>query len=155
MFFGHINKIERNRYPEAILRAFDYLKNTDIDSLEAGRYPLHGDSYVQVLDLQTKEKSNYLPEVHRKYLDVQYWHRGSERMAVAVDLGNNPVAEDYSDENDILFYQSAENEQEFVFKDGNFAVYFPEDIHRGACRADETGLIRKVVVKVALSELEE
>ncbi|WP_386689038.1 YhcH/YjgK/YiaL family protein [Lonepinella sp. MS14437] len=153
MFFGHIAKVEPNRYPKAIQQALNYLKHTDFDSLPAGRYPLQGDSYVQVLDLQTQPKSAYLPEVHRKYLDVQYWHKGSERMAVAPDLGNNPVAEEYSTEKDIMFYQSIPNEQEILCQAGNFAVFFPEDAHRGACAENETGLIRKIVVKVAVSEL--
>lgn len=153
MFFGHISQVVENRYPKAVLAALDYLKNTDFDKLAAGRYPLHGESYVQVLDLETQTKENYLPEVHRQYLDMQYWHRGSERMGVAPDLGNNKMAQDYDAERDILFYADVENEQEIFCREGNFAVFFPEDVHRGACRAEETGKIKKVVVKIAISEL--
>ena len=77
MFFGHISKINPDLYPKAIQVAFEYLKNTDFDNLEAGRYSIDGDLiYAQVLDLETKDKANFLPEVHRKYLDVQYMHRG-------------------------------------------------------------------------------
>ncbi|MEE6081785.1 YhcH/YjgK/YiaL family protein, partial [Avibacterium paragallinarum] len=54
---------------------------------------------------------------------------------------------------DILFYQSAKNESELVMRKGNFAIFFPEDIHRPACIDDNPCQIRKVVVKIALSEL--
>lgn len=153
MFFGHISQVVENRYPKAVLAALDYIRRTDFDKLEPGCYSLNGESYVQVLDLQTQTKEHYLPEVHRRYLDVQYWHRGSERIGVAPDLGSNKVAEEYDTERDILFYAGVENEQEILCKEGNFAVFFPEDVHRGACRPEETATIRKVVVKIAVSEL--
>lgn len=155
MFFGHITKVIPNRYPKAIQIALDYLKNTDFNSLTAGRYSLNGGSYVQVLDLQTQLKETCLPEAHRKYIDVQYWHSGTERMAVTTDLGDFKIAQEYNAERDILFYETVENEQEIFCCAGNFAVFFPEDIHRTACRTEEISLIRKIVVKVAVRELQE
>ena len=154
MYFGHISKINRKQYPDAILVALDYLTATDFDKIEAGRYPIKGDLiYAQVLDLETKDKSDVLPEAHRKYLDVQYLHSGEERMGVVPDLGNNPIDQDYDEERDILFYTGAENEVELIMRPGNFAVFFPEDIHRPGCADGQSGKIRKIVVKVAGSEL--
>ena len=154
MYFGHISKINRKQYPDAILVALDYLTATDFDKIEAGRYPIKGDLiYAQVLDLETKDKSDVLPEAHRKYLDVQYLHSGEERMGVVPDLGNNPIDQDYDEERDILFYTGAENEVELIMRPGNFAVFFPEDIHRPGCADGQSVNIRKIVVKVAVSEL--
>lgn len=65
MFFGHISNVNKSQYPKAIQFALDYLQNTDFDRLEVGRYSLKEDCiYVQVLDLETKPKSAYQPEVH-------------------------------------------------------------------------------------------
>ena len=154
MFFGHISKINPDLYPKAIQVAFEYLKNTDFDNLEAGRYSIDGDLiYAQVLDLETKDKANFLPEVHRKYLDVQYMHRGQEVMLVATDLGDNQIAQDYDAERDILFYQQVENESEILLQPGRFAVFFPEDTHRSCQLGGKPSKIRKVVVKVAMSEI--
>lgn len=155
MYFGHISNVVPNRYPRAIQEALDYIKNTDFDKLEAGRYALKGDLvYVQVLDLQTKPKAELLPEVHRKYLDVQYLHAGKERMGVAIDQGNNKVAQEYCTERDILYYESVTDENDLVCRPGNFAVFFPEDIHRAGCDDGESSPIRKIVVKIAVSELD-
>ena len=154
MFFGHISKVNKKQYPVAIQLALDYLASTDFDKIEAGRYPIKGDLiYAQVLDLETKDKSAILPEVHRKYLDVQYLHAGKERMGVTPDLGNNPIAQDYDAERDILFYTDVQNEVELIMRPGNFAVFFPEDIHRPGCADGQAAKIRKIVVKVAVSEL--
>lgn len=153
MFFGHISNVHPNRYPKAIQFALDYLKNTDFDAMEAGVYELKGRAiFVQILDLPTKAKHEFQPEIHRNYLDVQYLHQGREIMASAVDCGNNPIAQKYDPERDIQFYQAVANENEFRCVAGNFAVFFPEDCHRTTI-FDGTETIRKVVVKIAISEL--
>lgn len=154
MFFGHINTVNFKQYPQAIQIALRYLKNTDFDVIAAGRYEIKGDLiYAQVLDLDTQDKSLLLPEVHRHYLDVQYLHSGTEKIGVAIDLGNNIIAENYDSARDIQFYSGVQNESELVMQVGNFAVFFPEDIHRPGCINIQTNKIRKVVVKVAMSEL--
>ncbi|MGV6989084.1 YhcH/YjgK/YiaL family protein [Testudinibacter sp. P80/BLE/0925] len=154
MFFGHLSNFEAKHYPSAVQTALEYLKNTDFNRLAAGRYPIKGDLiYAQVLDLETQPKSTILPEVHRNYLDVQYLHAGYERIGVAIDLGNNPIAKAYDPARDILFYQSVADESELIMRPGNFAVFFPSDVHRPACLDGESGKIRKVVVKIAVGEL--
>lgn len=154
MFFGHITKIEEKHYPSAVCTALRYLKNTDFNQLESGRYPIKGDLiYAQVLDIETQEQSAILPEVHRRYIDVQYLHSGQERIGMAIDLGGNPVERDYDDIKDILFYSHVVGESELVMRPGNFAVFFPDDIHRPACLDGECSKIKKVVVKIAVSEL--
>ncbi|AWI50272.1 YhcH/YjgK/YiaL family protein [Actinobacillus porcitonsillarum] len=155
MFFGHISNYNPKQYPKAIAFALDYLKKTDFDKMEAGVYELKGrEIFVQVLDLVTQPKSAFQPEVHRRYLDVQYLHKGKEVMAAATDLGTNPIAQAYDETRDIQYYATAENENEFRCVSGNFAVFFPEDTHRTAIY-DGTEMIRKIVVKIAMSEIEE
>lgn len=154
MFFGHIQNYNPAQYPEAIQYALRYLKNTDFDAMEAGVYELKGRSiYVQVLDLETKAISAFQPEVHQNYLDVQYLHRGKELMATATDTGRNPIHTAYNPERDIQYYESVENENVFRCVEGNFAVFFPEDAHRTAI-FDGTEKIRKVVVKIAMTEIQ-
>ncbi|MDP9500054.1 YhcH/YjgK/YiaL family protein [Bisgaard Taxon 45] len=155
MFFGHLSQIDKKQYPEAINIALDYLSNTDFNHLDAGRYPIRGDRiYAQVLDLETQEKTTLYPEVHRHYIDVQYLHSGVERIGVAIDLGHNTIEKGYDVERDILFYKEIENEIELIMRPGNFAVFFPSDVHRPACIDTYSTTIRKVVVKIAVSELE-
>ncbi|CAM3928038.1 hypothetical protein AVEN109717_10990 [Avibacterium endocarditidis] len=40
-----------------------------------------------------------------------------------------------------------------MMRKGNFAIFFPEDVHRPACIDEQSCHIRKVVVKIALSEI--
>lgn len=154
MFFGHIQQVDLNYYPEAIQKALTFLQETDFDSLSVGRYPIEGDKiFAQVLDLVTQEKESILPEAHQCYLDVQYLHSGRELIGVSVNPPPTEIAKPYDSERDILFYQSVSDETMLVMNPGNFAVFFPQDIHRPACVYLETSPIRKVVVKVSLDLL--
>ncbi|MDO5054342.1 MAG: YhcH/YjgK/YiaL family protein [Pasteurella oralis] len=155
MFFGHLSQVDKKHYPAAIQIALDYLASTNFDQLAVGRYPIIGERiYAQVLDLETQDKAVIQPEAHRRYIDVQYLHRGVERIGVSIDVGNNSIAQDYDNERDIVFYQKVENEIELIMRPGHFAVFFPQDIHRPACLDQQSTTIRKVVVKIAVSELE-
>ena len=67
-------------YPEAIQKAIRYLREHDLAAHEPGRFELDGDRMIlQVLDQTTKERADLRPEVHRKYVDVQYLAAGALR----------------------------------------------------------------------------
>ncbi|PKU25633.1 YhcH/YjgK/YiaL family protein [Telmatospirillum siberiense] len=135
--------------PAPLQTAIEHLRTTDFKALPAGNYDLQGkDIYVQVIDLTTKALSETRPEVHRKYIDVQFLVSGAERIGFADDTGRNVVAEDLLAERDLLFYQGAENESMLEMVPGSFAVFLPSDVHRPACQLDAPRAIRKVVVKV-------
>lgn len=155
MFFGHLSQVDKKHYPAVIQIAPDYLDISDFDQLAVNRYPIIGERiYAQVLDLATQNKTMIQPETYCRYIDVQYLHRGFERIGVSVDVGNNSIAQDYDNERDIAFYQEVENAIELIMRPGNFAVFFPQDIHRPACLDQRSTTIRKVVVKIAVNELE-
>jgi len=151
MIFGDINNINdmEKVLPKAILRAIDYLKQNDFLSMEAGVYKIDGDDiFAQVVDATTREKDKVSPEVHKKYIDVQFSVEGKEKIGFARDTGNNEVLEDLLNEKDIKFYKNVESEIDLIMKPGSFAVLFPNDVHRPACCHGEPCSIRKVIVKI-------
>ena len=106
--------------------------------------------------METKNREELLPEIHHKYIDVQYLHKGEELMGYAPDFGKNSIAKPYDEVKDILFYQDAEGESLFLMQEGSFVVFFPNEIHRPAiCLNKKPSKIRKIVVKVAMSEITE
>jgi biofilm protein TabA len=158
MIFGHVNDLQSGFawLPQPLKRAIEHLKKTNFAELPAGNYDLQGkDIYVQVIDLDTKPFAETRPEVHRQYIDVQFLYRGSEKIGVAAETGNNAVAEDLLEQRDLLFYGGMENESTLTMTPGSFAIFFPNDVHRPACAFDGPAPIRKVVVKVRLSLLNE
>ncbi|MDR3440180.1 YhcH/YjgK/YiaL family protein [Telmatospirillum sp.] len=156
MIFGHVRHAKDIlvSLPIPLQTAIKHLQSTDFGVLPAGNYDLQGkDIYVQVIDLTTKPLAETKPEVHRKYIDVQFLWRGRERIGFADDTGSNAVAGDLLAERDLLFYRGMEDESTIEMHPGNFAVFFPNDVHRPACHAGAPETIRKVVIKVSVALL--
>jgi len=93
------------------------------------------------------------PEVHRRYIDIQYLAWGEEKIGIAIDTGNNKVSESLLEQRDIIFYHHCENESFIKMTPGSYAIFFPQDVHRPGCILQTASEIRKIVVKVALTAL--
>ncbi|AHG19357.1 hypothetical protein Z042_06790 [Chania multitudinisentens RB-25] len=152
MIFSHIAHTAAEHYPPAIANAVAYLQKTDFTALPAGRYEDAETGYVvQILDLYTQAKNTLRPEVHRKNIDVQFLVSGTELIGVAIDNGHNVIEQELLEQRDIIFYQDMEDESWLTMQPGNFAVFFPQDVHRPACINQHPCNIRKVVVKIPLA----
>ena len=148
MIFSSIHNDSAVYYPEAIQKAIHYLKEHDFLTMEPGVYEIQGkDIYAQVFDAETKAQDEQKPEVHEKYVDVQYLASGKERLGFTPDTGNYEVSERFA-ERDLIFYRAVENEGFIESRPGCYCIFFPEDVHRPAVLSGERMKIRKVVVKV-------
>ncbi len=59
--------------------------------------------YAQIIDLTTREAAENRPEVHRRYIDIQFLAWGEEKIGIAIDTGNNKVSESLLEQRDIIF----------------------------------------------------
>ena len=57
--------------------------------------------------------------------------------------------EDHADESDLLFYEEIEEKDHVVLQAGDFAVFFPWELHRPGC-STKNGMkeVQKIVVKI-------
>ena len=153
MFFDQLENLPRYQgIHKNIDTAIEYLMTHDLSSLDLGRYDVDEDRVFFFLQENTlcQEQANSF-EFHARYLDLHFLLAGHEMIQYGCQ--EKEVLEAYDEERDILFYTGAENEVELIMRPGNFAVFFPEDIHRPGCADGQSGKIRKIVVKVAVSEL--
>ena len=155
MIFGNITQPNPCRLPAAIERALDFLRSTDFSKLAPGVVEIDGKNiFAQIIDLTTREVAENRPEVHRRYLDIQFLAWGEEKIGIAIDTGNNEISESLLEQRDIIFYHDSENESFIEMIPGSYALFFPQDVHRPACIKNKETAIRKIVVKVAISELD-
>lgn len=156
MIFSSIyTKDDAKKYPKAIQTALDYLKTHDFTAMETGVYEIQGkDIYAQVMDAQTGAVEEKRPEVHEKFVDVQFLASGKEKLGFTPDTGKYEVDERF-DERDLIFYKSVENEGFIEATPGCYSIFFPADVHRPAVAVDEPMTVRKVVVKVSVALLSE
>lgn len=153
MIFSSIYSDSYIEYPEALNKAIQYLKNNDFTSMKTGVYEIQGkDIYAQVFDVDTAPLEEKYPEVHEKYIDVQFLAYGKEKLGFAIDNGKYEIDKKI-EERDLIFYKSVDNESFIEATEGCYCIFFPNDIHRPAICLDKPMTIRKVVVKVKLSLL--
>lgn len=159
MILGNLNKLGEMKYLAPKLKEMlIYLRETDLKDRELGRIELEGDSlFINIEENEMASREERRPEAHRKYLDIQLVLDGEESIGVAVDSRDENVEgilEEYSEDRDIVFYRGVKRENMIDLFPGDFAVFFPEDIHRPRCRVDGTpGRAKKAIVKMKLDLL--
>jgi biofilm protein TabA len=137
-----------------IADALEYLAKTDFSKMPDGKYELDGQRMFAIVQhYRPKPLDEIVWEAHRKYIDVQYVARGTERMGY-VALGEGlSVKQPYDPNRDAAFYDVDGNL--FTISQGSFAVFAPGDVHApGLATASPTsaGEVLKVVVKCLVEE---
>lgn len=155
MIYGNIHTNETPAAP-AISRALELLRGTDVAAMGQGQYPLDGDRVIlQVVEATTGPRETKRPEIHKKYIDVQYMVEGRELIGFYPDHRDGAVLEDHLEDRDVLFYAEREdvNEVMLPMTRGQYAVFFPEDVHRPCCMMGAPENIKKAVLKLRVDSL--
>ena len=128
--------------------ALRYLAQTDFSGMAPGRYDIDGDKmYALVQQYETRPHDKGQWEAHRRYIDVQYVDAGIETMGYA-PIDTMMISQAYTQENDCALF--AGKGDFFTVRDKTFVVFFPGDVHMPCLINNTPGLVRKVVVKVAV-----
>ncbi len=133
---------------ERILNAIKYIRETDFANLSDGKYELQGEElYAIVSSYKTKNEDDAFLEAHRKYIDVQYVFKGSEKVGY-IPYNNQAVYKEYDAENDYMLF--SERCDYILFNEGMFAIFFPEDLHKPGIKINDSADVKKIVVKVKI-----
>ena len=124
----------------------DYLRKTDLNSLEQGEYPIDGKEIICKIWCG-KGKGIDIPkmEIHDSYIDIHILLEGTETIGHKDRaLCNYSDSIDYNEAEDIAFID--DEPDNFVnLGVGNFAIIFPRDAHAPLIGE---GIIKKAVIKV-------
>jgi YhcH/YjgK/YiaL family protein len=130
--------------------AFEYINSTDIANIEIGKYEIAEGLKAIFSDKKgmTATESIAKFECHNKNIDIQFCINGKEtigwkpRQSCIIPKG------EYNTEKDVCFYDDAPD-MYFQLTNGQFAIFFPEDVHAPMIAADDNS-IRKLVIKVKI-----
>jgi biofilm protein TabA len=144
------NKIEFAKQYEANKavwdKAFAYLKNTNLDSLPVGKYPIDGDNvFASVTYSATKPYEKTAWESHRKYVDLQYVIQGAEKIA-GTPVATAKVTVPYDEAKDVAHYEA--DGTQYEARPGTFYLFFPPDAHRPNIQVDGIDKDKKIVLKI-------
>lgn len=129
-----------------LVEAFKYISSQNLETIEVGKYEIEGDNLKAIVSNKkgmSKEESISKFECHDKHIDIQLCINGKDqigwkpRQTCKEQKGNNP-------EKDVLFFNDLPD-MFFELTNGQFAIFFPEDVHAPMIGESE---IKKMVIKV-------
>ncbi len=129
-------------------KAFDYINQNNVATLADGIYetPEGLKVIVNTGMGKTAESSLAKFECHDKNIDIQLCVKGLETMAWKPREKCLTPNGEYNPDKDVRFFSDAPD-MSFQLTDGQFAVFFPEDVHAPMIGDGE---IKKVVIKVKI-----
>jgi YhcH/YjgK/YiaL family protein len=129
-------------------KAFDFINQNDVATLENGVIQIEDSLKVIVSTAngKTAEVSLAKFECHDTNIDIQVCVKGQETIAWKPREKCVTPNGDYNPEKDVRFFSDAPD-MFFQLTDGQFAVFFPEDVHAPMIGDGE---IKKLVFKVKI-----
>ena len=134
---------------EYIKLCSDFLNSHDLESMNAGHYEIDGmNLYVNIDEYTTKDKAESLPELHRKYADIQTVISGKEFIGYS-KAENCKTEIEYNEEKDIEFLKG--ECEYFKAEKGRFFIFLPEEVHHPCIMNGKKERIKKAVFKLKIN----
>ena len=132
-------------------KAFDYLKNTNLQTAANGRVAIDGDNvYAVITEVPTKDYDKTAFEAHRNYIDLHYMISGEEKMS-KTPFAPLAVDKPYNERGDITYYAGGEGPI-YTASQNSFMIFFPSDGHRANITPGGNKVVKKVVVKIRFAK---
>ena len=129
-------------------RAFEYIQSTDLLNAADGKSNIDEGLLAIISNAagKTKEASLAKFECHDKNIDIQLCVKGVETIAWKPREKCVLANGEYNPEKDVRYFSDAPD-MSFQLTDGQFAIFFPEDVHAPMIGEGE---IKKLVIKVKI-----
>ena len=128
-------------------RAFEYIRNTELNLLTPGCYPIIGDDlFVIVEHMPGRTRAEAKLECHRRYIDIQLVLEGVDEMGWKALADCHKPVSDYNAEKDIRFFHDTPATW-VATPPGTFCIFFPDDAHAPLVATEN---IRKLIFKIAV-----
>lgn len=147
MIVGNIHNLQ-SWLPQELRDAINYIKAHVTDATEKGTYEIDGKRlFYLIAEDMTEPFEKRRAEYHARYLDVQIVLQGKEGMTFST-LPAGPPDSDLLEEKDVAKLQSGVEEKTVVLSEGDFAVFYPGEVHKPLCAAGAPAQVRKAVIKL-------
>lgn len=151
MIIADLKDYQRYCNNDKMQRAFQFIKQTNLQSLEVGKHLIDGeDIFALVQSYTTKEPNLCRFESHERYIDIQFIVSGVEKMSW-LPIDKLSLAENDLAKSDKALYKDSTIGNDFIVHEGQFVIFYPEDGHKACIAVDEPTLVKKIVLKVTLN----
>ena len=136
---------------EKLAWGFEFIKKAISENLPVGKYEISGtDVYAMIQEYTTKSAKEAFFEGHKRYIDIQYVVSGTEEIGI-IDISKAKIKNEYNSDMDAAFYEKNPKCGWLVLEEGDFAIFYPNDLHMpGLSFEDKASDVKKIVVKVSI-----
>ena len=150
MIVGNIHNLQ-SWLPEELRQAIEHVKANVSETTEKGRYDIDGNRlFYLVSEDMTEPFEQRRAEYHARYLDIQIVLKGQEGMTFSIRPAGAPET-DWLADKDIAFLPAGADEKTLVLNEGDFVVFYPQEVHMPLCAVGAPAQVRKVVVKLLMA----
>lgn len=150
MIVGNIHHLQ-SWLPEELRQAIEYIKVNVTETTEKGKHEIDGSRlFYLISEDMTEPFEKRRAEYHARYLDIQIVLKGQEGMTFSVLPAGKPDT-DWLADKDIAFLAEGEQEKTLILNEGDFVVFYPQEVHKPLCAVGAPAPVRKAVVKLLVA----
>lgn len=150
MIVGNIHHLQ-SWLPEELRQAIEYIKANVTEATEKGKHEIDGSRlFYLISEDMTEPFEKRRAEYHARYLDIQIVLKGQEGMTFSVLPAGKPDT-DWLADKDIAFLAEGEQEKTLILNEGDFVVFYPQEVHKPLCAVGMPAPVRKAVVKLLVA----
>lgn len=150
MIVGNIHHLQ-SWLPEELRQAIEYIKANVTETTEKGKHEIDGSRlFYLISEDMTEPFEKRRAEYHARYLDIQIVLKGQEGMTFSVLPAGKPDT-DWLADKDIAFLAAGEQEKTLILNEGDFVVFYPQEVHKPLCAVGAPAPVRKAVVKLLVA----
>lgn len=126
-----------------------YLRSNNLANLQAGSNAIKGNQLKASISNKpgkSKEESTVKFECHDNHIDIQFCIEGKEQIGWKPRRSCSQLKDEYNSEKNVTFYRDSPD-MYFQLTNGQFAIFFPEDVHAPMIGEED---IKKIVIKVKI-----
>lgn len=151
MILDRVEKLAQYGCMNAGVRtAAKWLKEIQGEQLAPGTYEIENGCRAVVKHGMTKYERECKAESHRIFADIQIVLRGEERMRWIAE-GKAERTGEYIEEKDVQFYACTQEMHVLHMRAGEFAIFFPWDVHCPDGCVDVPREEWKIVIKIPVN----
>ncbi|MFA9595310.1 YhcH/YjgK/YiaL family protein [Citrobacter telavivensis] len=150
MIVGNIHHLQ-SWLPEELRQAIEHIKTNVTETTEKGKHEIDGSRlFYLISEDMTEPFEKRRAEYHARYLDIQIVLKGQEGMTFSVLPAGKPDT-DWLADKDIAFLAEGEQEKTLILNEGDFVVFYPQEVHKPLCAVGAPAPVRKAVVKLLMA----
>ena len=150
MIIGNVNQLDMAMLPQPLLQLLnkEEFSHENLLNKEDGKYDvIEGALFYIIASPVTDSEEKLKSEFHNEFLDIQLLLSGQEVIATSASI---PAPHAYQEvKPDLIFVEDDEIMTRVVLQAGDFAIFYPGEVHRPTCQLDAPAQIKKAIFKIS------